>query len=125
MTGIVASLCRCGFDPKTGRHLVNKAVDTFVFAPSDGSHPLINNAGLPVLNRTTPHRILVGLPDIEKPLHFWRRALGLNDPAEQSGPVLGRSLTVLGGARNTPGRALKRGPAPRGLGKFCEDVWRR
>lgn len=31
----------------------------------------------------------------------------------------------LGGARNTPGRALKREPAPRGLGKFCEDVWRR
>jgi len=95
MTDIVASSCRCGFDPKTGHHLVNKAVDSFVFAPSDGSHPL-NNAGLPVLNRTTPHRILAGLPDIEKPLHFWRRALGLNGPAEQSGPLLGRNVTVLG-----------------------------
>ena len=124
MTGIVASLCRCGFDPKTGHHLVNKAVDSFVFAPSDGSR-LLNNAGLPVLNRTTPHRILAGLPDIEKPLHFWWRALGLNGPAEQPRPLLGRNVTVLDGARNTPGRALKRGPAPRGLGRFCEDVWRR
>jgi len=124
MTGIVVSLCRCGFDPKTGRHPVNKTVGRFMVVPPDGSH-LFDNAGLQVLNRTTPHRILVGLPDIEKPLHFGRRTLGLNGPAEQSGPLLGRKRNPLGGAHNTPGRALKREPAPRGLGKFCEDVWPR
>jgi hypothetical protein len=100
MTGIVASLCRCGFDHKTGRHPVRKTGDRFVFAPSDGSY-LLNNAGLPALNRTTPHRILVGLPDIDKPLLFCRRDLGLNGPAEQSGPLLGRNITLQGGARNT------------------------
>jgi hypothetical protein len=101
MTDIVASLCRCGFEHTTGRHLVNTLVDSFVFAPSDGSHRS-NNAGLQARNSTTPHRILVGLPDTETPLHFWRRALGLNRPAEQPGPLLGRNATLLGGARNTP-----------------------
>ena len=50
MTGIVALLCRCGFDPEYDRTLVRKTVDGFVFVSSNKSQRS-NNTGLPGLTR--------------------------------------------------------------------------
>jgi len=46
MTGIVALLCRCGFDPEYDRTPVRKTVDGFVFVSSNKSQRS-NNTGLP------------------------------------------------------------------------------
>jgi hypothetical protein len=52
MTGIVALLCRCGFDPEYDLTHVRKTVDGLVFVSSNKSQRS-NDTGLPGFNATT------------------------------------------------------------------------
>jgi hypothetical protein len=82
MIGIVASLCRCGFNPEYDLTPVRKTVDGLVFAPSNDSQRS-DNTGLPVLNATTQHYYAF-VSQTPKILGFWRRALGLIGSSRRS-----------------------------------------